>query len=193
VVPIAFESKPEPPTLADNPQRGLDGQAPPEEGDSKTTAQRSERRRGEISYRRVPTGREVLEVFQDAGVHPKAADDLHTTAARDVACHSDRSRPGVGDEMLKLAGEPGSHHLLCRQQRQDSEENDAAPGEDAERCHEKASAHRLTFIDDDRSGKAVLGISVIAVDEAHERLQNIAGTEIGMPPLYLARITRSRS
>jgi hypothetical protein len=72
VVPIAFGSKPEPPTLADNPQRGLDGQAPPEEGDSKTTAQRSERRRGEISYRRVPTGREVLEVFQDAGVHPKS-------------------------------------------------------------------------------------------------------------------------
>jgi hypothetical protein len=108
-----------------------DGQAPPEEGDSKTTAQRSERRRGEISYRRVPTGREVLEVFQDAGLHPKAADDLHTTAARAVACHSDRSRPGVGDEMLKSAGEPGSHHLLRRQQRQDSEKNDAAPGEDA--------------------------------------------------------------
>jgi hypothetical protein len=85
--------------------------------------------------------------------------------------------------MLKSAGEPGSHHLLCRQQRQDSEKNDAAPGEDAERFHEKASAHRLTFIDDDRSAKAVLGISVIAVDEAHERLQNIAGTEIGMRPL----------
>jgi hypothetical protein len=86
----------------------------------------------------------------------KATDDLHAASARAVACHSDRSRPGVGDEMLKLAGEPGSHHLSRRQQRQDSEENGAAPGEDARRCHEKASAHRLTFIDGDGSCKAVL-------------------------------------
>jgi hypothetical protein len=27
----------------------------------------------------------MLEVFQDAGVHPKAADDLHNTAAGTVA------------------------------------------------------------------------------------------------------------
>jgi hypothetical protein len=73
----------------------------------------------------------MLEVFQDAGVHPKAADDLHAASARAVTCHSDRSRPGVGNEMLNSAGEPGSHQLLRRQQRQDSKENDAAPGEDA--------------------------------------------------------------
>jgi hypothetical protein len=48
----------------------------------------------------------VLEVFQDAGVCPKAADDLHAASARAVACHSDRSRPGVSDEMLKSAGKP---------------------------------------------------------------------------------------
>ena len=48
----------------------------------------------------------MLEVFQDAGVHPKAADDLYAASARAVACHSDRSRPGVGDEMLKSAGNP---------------------------------------------------------------------------------------
>ena len=73
----------------------------------------------------------MLEVFQYAGVHPKAADDLHAASAHAVACHSDRSRPSVGDKMLQSAGEPGSHHLFCRQQRQDGEENDATPREDA--------------------------------------------------------------
>ena len=72
----------------------------------------------------------MLEVFQYACVHPKAADDLHAASAPAVACHSDRGRPGVGDEMLKSAGEPGSYHFLRRQQRQDGEKNDAAPGED---------------------------------------------------------------
>jgi len=38
---------------------------------------------------------------------------------------------GVGHEMLNAAGEPGPHHLLRRQQRQNREHNDAAPGEDA--------------------------------------------------------------
>ena len=79
----------------------------------------------------MPTRGEVLEVLQDAGVHPKAADDLHAASAHAVACHSDRSRPGIGDEMLKSAGEPSSHHLLRGQQRQNGEENDAAPSEDA--------------------------------------------------------------
>jgi hypothetical protein len=37
-------------------------------------------------------------------------------SAHAVARHSDRSRSSVGDEMLKSAGEPGSHHLLGRQQ-----------------------------------------------------------------------------
>ena len=49
----------------------------------------------------------MLEVFEDAGVHPKAANDLCSASARIVACHSDRSRPGVGDEMLKSAGKSG--------------------------------------------------------------------------------------
>jgi hypothetical protein len=83
----------------------------------------------------------VLEVFQQAGVCPKAADDLHAASARAVTCHSDRSRPSVSDEMLKSAGEPGSHHVLGRQQRQDGEEDDAAPGEDAKRGREEVSAH----------------------------------------------------
>jgi hypothetical protein len=43
VVPISFGSS-----------EGLDGQAPPDEGDSKTAAQRSERRGREILKRRMP-------------------------------------------------------------------------------------------------------------------------------------------
>jgi len=80
----------------------------------------------------VPAGREVLEIFQDAGVHPKTADDLHAASGLAVTCHSDRSRSGVGHEMLKSAWEPGPHHLLRWQQRQDGEQNDAAPREDPE-------------------------------------------------------------
>jgi len=110
----------------------LDGQAAaPQEGAGKTAAQCSKRRYREISDRRMPAGREVLEVFQDAGVCQKAADDLHVASARAIACHSDRGRPGISDEVLKSAGKPGSHHVLGRQQRQDREEDDAAPGEDA--------------------------------------------------------------
>jgi len=72
----------------------------------------------------------VLEVFQDGGIHPKAADDLHAATGRTVPCDSDRGRPSIGDEMLNSAGEPGSHQLLVGQQGQDREEDDAAPGED---------------------------------------------------------------
>ena len=79
----------------------------------------------------MPVQREVLEVFRDAGIYTKTADDLHGTSACAVTCHGDRSRPGVGNEMLKSAREPGSHHLRGRQQRQDGEENEATPGEDA--------------------------------------------------------------
>jgi hypothetical protein len=73
----------------------------------------------------------VLEVFQQAGVCPKAANDLKAAAAHAVTCHSDCSRPGVSNEMLKSAWKPGSHHVLGWQQRQDGKEDDAAPGEDA--------------------------------------------------------------
>ena len=137
----------------------------------------------------MPTGREVLEVFQDAGVHPKAADDLHGASARTVACHSDRGRPSVGDEMFKSvachcdrypsvvstempksARDPHPYQYWRRQQRQNGQENDAAPGEEPKRYHNEAGAHRLTFIDGDGFGNAVLGIwSAIVVDEARER------------------------
>jgi hypothetical protein len=110
----------------------LDGQAAaPQEGAGKTAAQRSKRGYREISDRRMPAGRKMLEVFKQAGVRPKAANDLKAAAAHAVTCHSDCSRPSVGNEMLKSAGEPGSHHVLGRQQRQDRENDDAAPGEDA--------------------------------------------------------------
>ena len=49
--------------------------------------------------------------------------------------------PGVGHEILKSAREPGSHHILRRQQRQDREKNNAAPGKDP-KCRQQGSAHR---------------------------------------------------
>src|SRR5271163_3056912 len=105
----------------------LDGQAAaPQERAGKTAAQRSERRCREISDRRMPAGREMLEVLQDAGIEPKTPDDLRATSACAVTCHSDRSRPSVGDEMLKSARKPGSHHRLRRQQRKYGKEDDAA-------------------------------------------------------------------
>jgi len=104
--------------------------APPKKCDNKTAAQRSKCRGREIPDRWVSSGREVLKVFQDGGVHPKATNDLHAAPARAVPRYSDRSRPSVGDEMLKSAGEPGSYHLLVGQQGQDREEDDAGPGED---------------------------------------------------------------
>jgi hypothetical protein len=97
------------------------GHEPRKEGNHEPAAQRPKRRRCEISDRWVPSGREVLEVFQNGGVHPKSTNYLHTASGRAVPSHSDRSRSSVGNEMLKLAGEPGSYHLLRRQQRQDSE------------------------------------------------------------------------
>jgi hypothetical protein len=66
-----------------------------------------------------------------AAYTPKTANDLHAASAPAVTCYSDRSRPGVGDEMLKSAREPGSYNFLRRQQRQDGEENNAPRGEDA--------------------------------------------------------------
>ncbi len=92
-----------------------DGEPAPKKGYSKTAAQRSKRRCREIPDRWVPPWREVLEIFQDGGVYPKAANDLHAATGRAVPCHGDRRRPRVGDEMLNSAGEPGSHHLLVGQ------------------------------------------------------------------------------
>ena len=74
----------------------------------------------------------MLEVLQNASVHPKAADDLRGASGCAVAGQSDRRRPRVGDEMLNSAGEAGAHHVVSRQQRQDREQNDAAPREDPE-------------------------------------------------------------
>jgi hypothetical protein len=51
--------------------------------------------------------------------------------------------------MLKFPRKAGSHHVLCRQQRQHGEEKDAAPREDPTHCDEEARAHRRTFIDED--------------------------------------------
>jgi hypothetical protein len=111
----------------------LDGQAAaPQEGAGKTAAQCSKRRYREISDRRMPAGREVLEVFQDAGVCQKAADDLHAASARAIACHSDRGRPGISDEVLKSP--KGSTSLLSRARiMRAREDRDEWPADQVER------------------------------------------------------------
>jgi hypothetical protein len=55
--------------------------------------------------------------------------------------------------MLKFPRKAGSHQVLRRQQRQYSDEKDAAPREDPTRRDEEARAHRRTLIDEDASDK----------------------------------------
>jgi hypothetical protein len=104
-------------------------QAPPDKRDHEAAAQRPERRCHEILDRWVPTWREVLEVLQDAGIHPKAADDLRGPPPRSVAGDRNRRRPGIGHDVLNPTGESGSHHMLRGQERQDRKQDDAELGQ----------------------------------------------------------------
>jgi hypothetical protein len=88
------------------PLTSPDGRAPPKKCDDKTAAQPSKPRRRKILDRWVLAGQEVLEVFQDASIHPKASDDPRDTSPRAVACHRDRCRPGVGDKCSISPGRP---------------------------------------------------------------------------------------
>jgi hypothetical protein len=97
----------------------------------------------------------VLEIFQDASVQPKAADDPYRGLARAVAHHRYRRRTGISDEVLKPPRKTGSHHLLCRQQRQDGEQDNAEPGEDLKGGQDQARAHQRTVLDGDPFGKLV--------------------------------------
>jgi hypothetical protein len=103
------------------PSTRLIHQATAEEGDGEPAAQGSQRRRREILDRRMPTGREMLKVFQHSGVHPKAANDSHFAAVRTIPCHADRCGQGVGYEVFNLAGEPGSHGIQLGQYVQETE------------------------------------------------------------------------
>ena len=119
---------------------------PPHHTRFKKPLRQSKRRRREIPDRWVTAGREMLEVLQDAGVHPKAADDLCDTPARAVARHRDRRRPGIGNDVLNSAGKPSAHHVARGQKRQDRKQNDTAPGQDPKRCHDEGGLHRFNFI-----------------------------------------------
>jgi hypothetical protein len=119
------------------PQPRLIERTTPKQGDGEPAAQRSKRRRREITYRRMPARREVLEVLQNAGVDPMGADDLHAASAGCVTQHRDRSRPGVGDEMLEWAGEPRSHRIELRHQEQ---EPAPTPGPQRENCEKNDAA-----------------------------------------------------
>jgi hypothetical protein len=55
--------------------------------------------------------RKMLEVLQKGGVYPKQSDDSHSNPSP-IAGYRDARRSGIGDEMLKLAGDSSSHHVL---------------------------------------------------------------------------------
>jgi hypothetical protein len=73
----------------------------------------------------------VLKVLEHGGIHPEAADDLDVPPAASVRSHGNACRSGIGDEMLSSARKSGPDHLFHRQQRQDGQSGNAAPGTDA--------------------------------------------------------------
>ena len=60
----------------------------------------------------MPARRETLEVTQDCGIQPKAADNPHAAAARAVARDTERRRHSIGNEMLKFPRKAGLRHVL---------------------------------------------------------------------------------
>jgi hypothetical protein len=83
----------------------------------------------------------MLQVLKDRGVNPKRPNDPDGAPVQPVSRHCDRAGPRIGSEMLKRAGEAGSHHVFRRQQRQKTEKADANPRQEPKRCSEEASAH----------------------------------------------------
>jgi hypothetical protein len=122
---------------------------PPEEEDGHSAAQNPECRRCEIHHCGVPARREMLEVLQYPGVNPKAPNDPNGAPVQPVSRHCDRAGPRIGREMLKRAGEAGSHNVFRRQQRQKTEKTDANPRQEPKRCSEETGAHgrRLSELD----------------------------------------------
>lgn len=107
----------------------------PKDGGSEPAAQHSHRGRREICDRRMPTGHEMLEIFEDAGVQPKSTNNRDRTSTRPVTRHPDCRRPGISDGMFELPRQAGAHHLFGRHQGQHGKDNHATPGKDPERHH----------------------------------------------------------
>ncbi len=105
----------------------------------------------------MPAGREVLKVLEHGGIHPETADDLDAPPAAAISRHGNSCRSGIGDEMLSSARKSGPDHLVCRQQRQDGENDNAAPGADARRCDDEAGRHSGNVADGAASSKSVNG------------------------------------
>jgi hypothetical protein len=85
----------------------------------------------------MPTRREMLQILKYRGVDPKAPNDPNGAPVQPVSRHCDRSRPGIGREMLKRAGKAGSHEVLRRQEGQKTEEADENPRQKPKRCAER--------------------------------------------------------
>jgi hypothetical protein len=78
---------------------------------------------------------------------------------------------------------------LSRQQGQDGEENDAAPSQNPKGRHQEVSAHRLTFIDGDGSGKYVFGSAAQSLRAPRDRLAGITrhGDSAELPCAFSVR------
>src|SRR5580692_10802737 len=95
----------------------------------------------------MPARREMLEVLQNCGVQPKAADDPHAASARAVARHTYRRRPGMGNQMLKFPPKAGSHHVLRRQAARPGREMGVLPPATAGRRRARALDASATAAD----------------------------------------------
>jgi hypothetical protein len=59
-------------------------------------------------------GEIMLEVLQKGGVYPKQTDDSRSSSLP-IPRYRDARRPGIGGEMLRLAGNSDSQYILRRQ------------------------------------------------------------------------------
>ena len=106
---------------------------------------RAKRRRGEILKGGMPTRREMLKIFKDASVEPEAPDHPGGTPIQPVTRHCNGRRPGIGRKMLKRTRKPRSHDVLRRQQRENGENHDAKPCQNAKQ-YDHRGPHRLRLV-----------------------------------------------
>ena len=123
----------------------------------------------------------MLQVLKDRGVNPKRPNDPDGAPVQPVSRHCDRAGTRIGREMLKRAGEAGSHNVFRRQQRQKTKKADANPRQEPKRCSEEARAHphRLSGLGGfGKSGPRVLDRLTRMLDAA----TRVDSASLGYPP-----------
>ena len=114
-----------------------------ENGNAKRGRQRP--RRGPMPQnpqrRNDDPGRSSEDIQVPPRITPKAPNHAATATVQPIRRHGDRSRPGVGGEMFKLARKARSHDVFRRQQRQKTQNDNAAPGQQTKGSSEETRAH----------------------------------------------------